>query len=187
MIFGISMIILIIAAVFIYNALHRSQSEEEDTYDINIKIVNESHPTDIILYGESINFRDELIYRETKYIDEDIFNSNKENRLIIINDLDGQVDLSDAEWSIIKENTIDGTWDFYYLGTDKLEKLKNLGFYNEERLENDLCLAIANYYDNKSTFNGIWTKEQEDMFGNEDEQLGMVLVMQFVRIIKSNN
>ena len=101
------MLLLIIS--FVSYGYMTMQPTEGDTYDKNIVIVNENFPSDIVIYGEEIKFREELKYRNIDKIDEaNMIQDSYEFRFLVINDRLGNVVLTKEDAALILELITDG-------------------------------------------------------------------------------
>lgn len=162
-----------------------SNTEEKDTYDLNIDILNESYPTDIVVYGEDIPFREKLIVRKIDGINENTLKTDKERQIIILSDLDGTLDITDNELLLIKNKIDNYECDFYYLGTDLKDTLQNLKFIDGWPAD-DYCVALFNQ--NTITYQcyGVWTESDKQATDDNRESLGHVLVSSFVNVLKDD-
>lgn len=179
-------IIIIICIFVVIRASRENSNDFQDDYSRHIKILN-NYPIDIIVYGEDIPFRDNLNIRRIDEISKKLLKSSIKKQILILSDLDDSMSISDEELLIIKdelENNND--FDFYYLGTKELERLKQLGFYKEERPLGDYCLAIVIYEGRREFFTGIWAESDVKATKDNRETMAMLLARQFVRVLKSN-
>ncbi len=158
-----------------------------DSYDRDIIVLNENYPTDIIIYGEDIPFRKELITRKINNISKEVLTTDKNYQVLVISDLSGILEISDEELLIVKDALLKFELDFYYLGTEKMARLKDLGFYEDDWSSDDYCFSSIKYEGRRAYFAGIWAKRDVEITNNNKETLGEILVDQFVSVIRSNN
>ena len=160
---------------------------DKDSYDINIEVLNYSIPTDIVLIGESIPFREALIYRKLTNVTSELLETHKKYQVIILSDLDGTLSISDQELLIIKEKVDNHTSDFYYLGKNQANRLKQLGFVDYDWPSDDYCIAVVMFEGKQDNFTGIWAESDVQATKDNRETLGLLLVKQFIRVLSSNN
>lgn len=183
--------ILLIIAVLIFVIIKQEQHADDsgDSYDQNIKILNESHPVKIILYGESLYFRSEVKYISVDHLSNDIFSTNEnefERVVLVINDLNGTVTLSDDDLATISRAVNNGDIDLYYLGKNNRDKLINSNIPGGNAIiEGDLSLVRAFANNKMKNFIGFWT--ESDAAQANEEALGFCIIDNIVSCIKSNN
>jgi hypothetical protein len=183
----LAIIIMIPIAYFtnIFDIFNKDDGTLDD-YDKNIIILNENISTDIILYGEMIPFRSELEFREVHNISSNTLNTTADYQILILSDLNGGMSITNEELLIIKEKVFENQLDFYYLGTKELSRLQEMGFFTTDRQETELCLAIVYSENELMYYNGIWTSSDVQATNDDRATLGMLLVRQFIRVLKTN-
>lgn len=188
---GGSLILLIaiiaIAIVMTVDNNNPSDSEIGDTYSQNIEILNDRYPTDVVIYGESIIFRDELNYRMIDEITEENLATELSAQVLIINDLSGNIEIPDGAYNIILKKMADGNMDYYYLGTTKVDMFNKYNLWNKDLEKGDLAIGVAKYNKVVTNFSGVWTEYDANILADNKEGLGSTLVNQIARCIKSNN
>lgn len=184
-IFG-TMLLLIIS--FVSYGYMTMQPTEGDTYDKNIVIVNENFPSDIVIYGEEIKFREELKYRNIDKIDEaNMIQDSYEFRFLVINDRLGNVVLTKEDAALILELIMQRRlMGFYYIGTEKLNMLKDSGIIQNE-LSSSACAFCTGYVHGFLKYDIEWLYKNDELaIRQNDEFLGDVLLSQIVRSIQTN-
>lgn len=185
---GISLIVLVLVALLYVKFVlsNKSNSNDKDGYDRNIEVLNNNIPTDIVLYGETIPFRDALQYRTVTKIDSEILKTDKSHQIVLLSDLDGTMSISDQELHLIKEKVDAHTSEFYYLGSKQRERLQELGFVDHEWPTDDYCVSIVIFEGKQENFTGIWSESDVQATKDNRETLGLLLVKQFIRVLESN-
>lgn len=184
---------LLFVAVFtlvLINSGNSGDDDEKDTYDEEIIIINKTFPVDVVIYGEDIKFRPEFQYRKIENIDDYLldYDTNKYIRLsIVISDLNSSVILTDEECKVIKRGIDSNLIDFYYLGTQHINKLVEHGIIRAPLKKGELSVGIALYERVQTYFSGIWTDYDVKMTVDNAEALGSAIVAQIARCTKSNN
>lgn len=184
-IFG-TMLLLIIS--FVSYGYMTMQPTEGDTYDKNIVIVNENFPSDIVIYGEEIKFREELKYRNIDKIDEaNMIQDSYEFRFLVINDRLGNVVLTKEDAALILELIMQRRlMGFYYIGTEKLNMLKDSGIIQNE-LSSSACAFYTGYVHGFLKYDIEWLYKNDELaIRQNDEFLGDVLLSHIVRLIQTN-
>ena len=184
-------IIVVVFGIAVIALKYYSKGEEErDSYDEEIIIINKTFPVDVVIFGDSIEFRPEFEYRMIEDITDEllIFNKSKYLRLVIIvNDLSSTVSLTEKQYKIIKRGIENDIIDFYYLGTRLINKLIEYEIWNAPLGEGELAVCLALYNRNLTYFSGIWSEYDVKMAANNKEALGSAIISQIARCIKSNN
>ena len=151
-------LLLVLVATLLGIAYHKARNEVDpeegglSAVERDILTVTDTYPTLFIVYGDEIDFAPSI---SVKYIDE----INSESLaisndycygMIIVNDLNGQVDLSDNEWNEIYHlvNTND-QYNFFYLGDEEFAQMDELGFFPEASAltEGDLSIGFVHESD----------------------------------------
>ncbi len=108
-----------------------SQSDEDDGTMYYTKLLVEGFNPRIYLYGEPLpELPEELGCIPIDKIDESVFQKNAKNGIhaIILNDLEGTMQISDEELLMIKKHVEEDGFDMYYLGRNYLDDFVRLGF-----------------------------------------------------------
>lgn len=189
-IFVLGIILLITAFFGIKMLISKEPEGGNDTYDDNIEILNEIHPVKILVYGEELYFRDTLKYEKITSISAEVLELDEnayERVVLVINDLNGTVELTEADYETIGTVLKKGGLDFYYYGTSKFDKIREHELCNSEPAEDAVSMTSALYYKRMANFNGLWTEHDNEIGKRNKENQGMILVANIVRCIKSNN
>lgn len=136
--------ILCIAAVIILlfciknknNVGETENSQNMTTEQTCIYALKTAYPTDFMFIGdaESLNFDESLEYRTLDKVNADTLKRDKKYKysVIIINDLDGKMELSDDTLSAMQKCIVtDRGFYLMYLGKN-FEKLEPMGIYSED-------------------------------------------------------
>lgn len=180
-------VVIILALVMAFLLLvypYIVQNGIRDSYDEAIAILNKRYPSDIILYGEEIDFRSELNYRTIETISKESLTSDEkyEYTFLVINDRQGTIKLTDEKIKELKILVDEMDISFYYIGQQYLSNLKEAGFYSN--VYNDDYYGIG-YVESptekgRASVHGLWTSVEEEHYKNNFELLGQVLVYSFV-------
>lgn len=117
-----------------------SQSDDDGGLMQYTRMLVEGYNPKIYLYGEPLpELPEELGCMTIDRIDESIFQKDGEHGIyaIILNDLEGTIELSDEELLLIKRHVEEDGFDMYYLGRGYLDDFIRLGF--TVGVEDDEC------------------------------------------------
>lgn len=191
-------IVVLLAAFFClckftdFGALFSSKStdKQNDTYAEAIDVINNKLPTDVLVYGEDMDFRDGVKYSKISKLDDRSLSGSKKYTVLIINDMSGKVTLSDQELDLLKEKTKDVNFYFYYCGKNLIDKLVSAGIFDENTFQDgDLCCGYVTSEGEKIRYGGIYTEnlKQIDDKNHNKEGLSELLLTNLLRCYKSNN
>ena len=154
-------------------------NDEDDTYEQVIKASKSTYPTDIFVYGEDCRFRDTVEYTQITALTDEQLKSDKAFRVIIINDLNGQISLSKSDLEIIKKYTYDEKYIFIYLGIEQYCTLVDAEIFSKEAdLGSITGIAVRHFGETVIQTSGIWDEEGNQYYRNQnDELLGQVIFM----------
>ncbi len=119
---GISCVVLLLGYVLLilFGALQVPSflKKEETMTDMErIKqVIEKSIPTDVVIRGEDIMFEDGLEHRNIGNINEQTLETKKEYQVVIINDLNNEISLSNEEITYMKEKIGQNDTMLLYLG-----------------------------------------------------------------------
>lgn len=181
---------LVICALCVLVLPKVSSEEAEGIDDDEIKILNDNYPSDIIVYGEKIEFSAELNFRTITEISEDnlISDSKYKYTFFVINDREGKLNISDNEFELCKKMCDEYNMNFFYIGEQYLTHLKDFGFYNNLYMEDILGIGYVISPYGHTTIQGFWSSTEEEHYSNNNELLGQVLIYAFVdNVIKMVN
>lgn len=184
-IFGATLLLVISFVAYGYMTM---QSLEGDTYDKNIVIVNENFPSDIMIYGEEMKFREKLRYRNIDKIDEgNVIQDSYEFRFLVINDRVGNVVLTEEDTSLILELIMQRRlMGFYYIGTEKLNMFQDCGIIQNE-LSSSACAFCTGYSYGFLKYGIEWLYKSDELaIKQNDEFLGNALLNHIVSSIQTN-
>ena len=158
---SIILLVLVILLVFRFTALNELFSGDAedgmDDYDKRIEVFNNVYPTDIVIYGEDIPFREALITRKITEITEESLETEKKFQIVVISDLDGTATVTKEELELLLSYLKQGKCDVYFLGVELFDDMVSAGFSDEMLDENDLAAGFFLEDNVIWTSSGIWT------------------------------
>lgn len=185
--------VVVIALIFgskLFESPNTSGSVIESLYDNEIKVLNDSYPSDIIVYGEDVGFDSKLKFRTITEITESNLTSDSKYKytFFVINDREGKLNISDEEFTLCKKMCDGKNMNFFYIGEQYLSHLKNFGFYDSLYADNLLGIAYVIAPTGFATIQGFWTTEEEEHYQGNSGLLGQILAYAFVDdVIKMMN
>lgn len=148
---SIAISIIILLLIILVGVIICGTNDDEDplnSVEHDIKLVTELYPTRFVIYGSEIDFSSSI---SVEYIDEIcddnlVMGKDYEYTMIIINDLDNNVNLSDDDWKLVYgyvEN--DDRYNLMYLGDSDFEQIGRLGILSDMTAfaEGDLSVGIV--------------------------------------------
>jgi len=184
----VAIIVVIVAiAIFFVWAIKSglfSKPPLEDQYDINIKIVNTTYPSDVIIYGEDINFRSSFLYRKVNNLNEQSLHSEEyDYKFIIICDREGSVNITSEDYDFLLRLIQDEGYCLIYIGSEKLDDFKNHGFFTmlDSGIKGFMKIPSSS---TQGVVQGFWTEQEETIFTTYNELLGKTLLMLMADYIK---
>ena len=130
---------------------------------------------DVLLYGDDIVFPRNLNCEKVSNIEEDTISNDHRTVYLIINDLDGNLDLSKDEFVYLKEYADEhSNFNYYYLGTDKLDFIEET-FQNCDQVcnfdERDMSSGYETREGDKMLIGGIWSKDDEECLTEDNPDM----------------
>lgn len=150
-------------------------NNEESDMDRMKKIMETTRPTDVFVLGKEILFETEIKVNNISKLAEEQIKSNKDYKVVIINDLDSAVNLSDEEIEYARELMNKNGYCIIYLG----EKYSSTWDRSEQGIANLSGNLSYVYYswDGQPTRNiGNWLQSDNDELEKYPYMLGQALM-----------
>lgn len=139
-----SLIAVVIGGLIIF-AVSQFPKEEEEPSRLNMfaleyeaYVISTLYPTDVIWIGEVLEFEYPIPIREETRLDEDVLKIREGFRhlLVVINDYNGEINVSDDEYKLVLEKlTHDTRYNLCYIGQKQLNHLLELGYPKDTKFE----------------------------------------------------
>ena len=189
-IFGIIAASLIAIIAFIVYGFTTMEESGLTPYEKDIIILNEKHPSDIMLYGEDISFKDTLNYRKISEISEEELDGdgNWQYHFIIMNDLNGSVALTQEEANLIMSYINEKHYTFFYIGSRHEDIFLESGIL--ERPLGSNCRGFRTGYTYGWVLNcgsQFIDKQDASEYKTNPEALGDWVANRMVFVIKTEN
>ena len=100
---------LIVSVIIYFKIVEKKQTGYVwvgDSYDEAVQILTENFSTDIVLYGEKLEFRENVVYRHINALSDETLTTDQEYEFIIINDLAGTVELTEKDIEVLKKHLL---------------------------------------------------------------------------------
>ena len=99
----------------------------DNSYKDEIDFLNHKADLKVLLYGDDIVLPEGFEYRKINNLDEEAISCDSEFVYLIINDLGGKAEMSEEEFaSVYRYFEEHPNFNFYYLGTDRLEMIDKI-------------------------------------------------------------
>ncbi len=155
-----------------------SQGNEELT-DIEriANIIQKEHPTELILLGEDITFETGIPVRKISSVTEDSLKraSNYENTFFIINDLKGDVQLTEEEIGLLAEKISHPNFCLVYFGTKYSSAWDDSNQYIAN-LDDNLSWKYYQLDGKPRRYIGAWTQNEQSISKQYPYMLGNTLL-----------
>lgn len=176
-------VILMFAKVIPMPFGNGNKNEKNDTDD-SIKILTENKKTQIYLLGDDIQFDNRLYVKKVnKLVIEEIEDGKLEYKVIIINDISNQVELSETEIEVLKQCFEKG-YLIEYLGKKYANILLDSGEAIAE-VEGNLSYEYYILRGQKQRNIGAWSEGDNNESEKYPNMLGDTMVMLIVDYLKS--
>lgn len=182
---AIALILLVITAIiFKVFILDNNESENDDSYSLQIDMINDQVNVDVMVYGEEPGFRKDFEWRRIDAISKDSLKNDILHgyRWLIIFDQDGAVEMTDDELLLIKDKVEENSLNMLYIGEKYLENFKRLGFTDgiDDGEYSFAYIGIDNSADLPQQKNyavhGMWTETDVELQKYNNELLQEIIV-----------
>lgn len=162
------------------------------THEENILILNKKYPSDIVLYGDEIDFSGDLQYRKIVQVEEFSLEGKEfKYHFIIVNNMANNISLTQDEWDLIGEFIINKHYTFLYIGmvNQDLSQVMIKAGILDTQLSNNCRGFMSGYQYGAFLYRGVEILQVKDLndFKEFPQLLGEVLVTNMVDVIKREN
>lgn len=181
-------IILAVVVRFVWPYISpQDTSDEMDGYDASINYLNNEVSSQLLFYGEDIEFRDSVKYTKITSIDEKSIKSNADYVFLIISDLGGTTELDADMVTFLKEYADkNNSFNFYYVGTEKLDIFTSGIFEDYGISSDDMSFGYVVSSGCRLTHGGMWSGNDAQYLEKNKELLQENILDTIARIIESN-
>ncbi len=152
---------------------------------IGADYLNEVVDFQAVLYGEDIAFPENFNCRKVNNLKDETVFLDADYVYLLICDFDGNVEFKKEDFlRLVEYADKHPNFNFYYLGTSKLDMIKN-SLDNCNLSDEDMSFGYMTYEGLRVRHYGMWSRDDEDNL-NRKEVLGEHLCMQIYRDVKSN-
>ena len=182
---------LIVSVIIYFKIVEKKQTGYVwvgDSYDEAVQMLTENFSTDIVLYGEKLEFRENVVYRHINALSDETLTPDQEYEFIIINDLDGTVELTEKDIEVLKKHVLNGNANLYYIGTNNYGLLKDHGFTIYDRSTGEWGFTCEHLYGELIYGGGLWSSSDRRQSGEKEARnLCMVILLNFVHYLEECN
>ena len=183
-------IILIIGAGVIFFLSNKDDELYENSYEAYVQIVTNNYKTEFIVYGADIGFEDECYTRKIDSLSMENIKSSNEYvySVILINDLNNNVKLTESDFEILYDASVNQKIDLFYLGSQYLEIFKEVGITSQPTLHNDLSIGVIYERGFRTEVVGLWDKEANKLYEELNPKLlSDIILTMYVSKIRFDN
>ena len=176
LIIAVVLLILVILGAFYYYKYMGFHNGEMSSAEEDVLVVSETYKDTFYVIGSTIEFDEHI---DVKSTDIDSFltreKENNKKEFLIVNDLNGEVDLSDEQWTqVVNQVKTDENLNCMYLGNRAFEQLYRVGYCSEPVSESEGYLSLGLVHEDKDITSVFGTFTEED----DPEQVGEFLTME---------
>lgn len=174
----VGIIAILLGIVALVQVINKTTSNDDNVSN-SPKSIFETYKTEVIVYGDEILLDEGCVVRQIDNISNEniIPTSDFQYTFLILNDIDGELDLSDESILTIKENIDNNGLRMFYFGKDYLDKFVELGVFHQPFLEPDMSLGVVFERNIKTEVVGTWTEELNEMYLSGDTELLIEMIM----------
>lgn len=160
-VFGILLVI-----VFIVQFAFGYGFFEPETNNSDVKIVTENYKTEIILYGDNIEFDDNCYVRKIDKITKENLTSDETfvYTVFIINDLNSTISIDNDDLKVIHNKIYNDKIDFYYFGKNSVAAIKEADIFHQNLSDTDMSLGVIYERGIITEVVGTWSEEIHEYY-----------------------
>ena len=188
-IFGSLFLAAVLLYIFVPKIVNRFfLSTSLDSYDEAIIIINENYPTDLIVYGDEIEFRDNFEYRVVSDFSEESLESSDEYsyRFLVVINVTGNMEFSDEELSSLLVYLRENNYGFFYFGSTGLDSFQRCNYFDSDLDPSSEGFGLVNYYGQEMVVQGFWSEYDANVNDSNPETLPSIILFNVVEVIDSN-
>lgn len=154
----------------------------------SIKIIEESYPTDVIIYGDDITFETKIQYRKVDSLGGTALEriSGFQYTYLVINDLEDKLTLTKLEITAIKEFVNKSGNGLAYFGTKYLTSFDDVTKLSAD-IKGNKAVAYNNIGGNVKKRIGFWTDREEEIKKDNPYIQSELLMYTIEDFLRSNN
>ena len=170
-----TIIVLVVIGVYIYQNKVRENAQELPDIDRIAKVLSTTRKTDIFVRGGVVDFNNKVSSTKVDEITTSKINGDNDYKVIIVNDLNDEVELSENEINLLKELISKNNYMLIYLG-QKYSTTWDDTSYGVANVEGNLCYIYYSW-DGAPTRNiGAWNETDQEVLSKYPLSLGETLL-----------
>lgn len=170
----IAVVVCVIIGVIRIPGMGKKTGNETDLDRIK-KVMEETRPTDVFILGKDIQFEVDINTKKVAKLTQEELDSDKDYKVIIINDLDGEISLSDDEIKYAENLIKKNGYLLIYLG-EKYAKEWNVENEGIANLSDNLCYSYYSWDGNPKRVVGQWLQSDQDELEKYPYSLGQTML-----------
>lgn len=170
------LMLVVIFIMYIYVQIKNENADTVTDYDRIAKIMVTTRKTDVFIVGETIDFNDRVETRVIDEVTESKIDGSGDYKVIIINDLNDEVVLSEKEIEYIRDLIEKDYYMIVYLGA-KYSATWDDSTYGIANVEGNLCYIYYSWDGEKNRNIGLWNDSEQEMAEEYPLMLGESLLL----------
>lgn len=151
-----------------------------------IEYLNNEVDLSLVLYGEDIDFPQELEYSQINSLESENWQRDNDYVYLIINDLNNSVTLDKETYlQLIKYADENTNFNFYYIGTDDLDMI-SANTKDSNLADEDMSFGYVINEGNRVIHLGLWTNNDNQYLEMSPELLSECVYSGVLANVKSN-
>ncbi len=167
---------IIIVGIFVHRIITDKSDEKEIDVDRISKMLSTTRKTDIFVAGEEINFNNKVNTISIDEVTMDKINGTGDYKVIILNDLNNMVELTENEINLLTELIHTDNYMLIYLG-EKYSTTWDNTSYGIANVEGNLCYSYYSWGGVPYRNVGAWTLIDQEASKDYPLMLGETLLL----------
>lgn len=169
-------VVIVVIGICIFIKMNKEKDNTLTDYDRISKILTTTRKTDIFIVGEQIDFNNKITTKNINEVSKSKISGNGDYTVIIVNDLNDEVELSEDEIELLKDLISKNNYMLIYLG-EKYSTTWDDESYGIADIEGNLCYIYYSW-DGVPTRNvGVWTETDQEASKDYPLMLGESLLL----------
>lgn len=172
----IIIILVVVVGFLIFININKDKNENISDIDRISKILTTTRKTDVFVLGKEINFNGKIQAKQIAEANMDNISGIGDYKVIVVNDLDNQLILSENEISLLEDLINKNNYMIIYLG-EKYSTTWDDESYGIADVDGNLCYIYYSWDGVPSRNIGAWTESDQEMLNEYPLMLGESLLI----------
>ncbi len=176
-------LVVVLTCFVIYRLNSFKNDKEMSCYERLSKVVLSTRPTEVFIRGAEVDFSGYILPRSIAHISSETLKNDKKYTVIVINDLDDHVTLSDDEISLTKQLITQNNTMLIYLGK-KYSTTWDDQSQGQVEVEGNLCYVYYSWDNVPSGVIGAFCESDLEDLEKYPDYLGKVLMLEIEEYLR---